>query len=137
MTTELEQYGVEAVGEENGQYGPGEQEVEEEYGQEAEVEGNGPQPTTPSGVRVESSLHGLVDELDKLRETLGYSNQLQAIEQHLQALQAENDELRSYAEEAIKVGVPAKFPLTRARRCRAARGGLGRGLPVWRASGQG
>lgn len=62
------------------------------------------QPDTPARAGVENSLHGLVTELDKLRESLGYNSQLHAIEQHLGNLQAENDELRTYAEQAIKVG---------------------------------
>lgn len=62
------------------------------------------QPDTPARAGVENSLHGLVTELDKLRESLGYNSQLHAIEQHLGNLQAENDELRTYAEQAIMVG---------------------------------
>ena len=121
-------------GEENGRYGPGEGSVydyAEPQQRHLAAEGSGPQPATPAtpgGGRVESSLHGLVDELDKLRETLGYSNQLAVIEQHLHALQAENDELRSYAEEAIKVRWVLVLPLvygigvssgSRAQRCGA------------------
>ena len=67
------------------------------------------EPLTPHGVN--ESLEGLLGAFEHLKSTLGYGDELAAVEQHLLTLRSENEELRQFAEEAIRVRCGARGAL--------------------------